>query len=70
MGTSHYVLDVGDRCRSVKPIRVFNHVIPAGTAFTVRKKYWGYELESDPCGRCGVTLIAHRVPTTSVEPVT
>lgn len=51
----------GKKVKSTREIANGLGALPAGTTFTILRKYAGLELESDPCAHCGVQLRITRV---------
>jgi hypothetical protein len=47
---------------SLVPLRNSIAELPAGTVFTIYRKYNGFKLESLPCERCGIKLQITHVP--------
>lgn len=41
--------------------------IPYGTECVVRRNYAGLSLKSDPCARCGVSILINSVPESAVR---
>lgn len=57
----------GRRVRARRRLGNSLGAVPAGTELTVRRKYGGLELVTDPCPACGVELRITRVPVDDVE---
>jgi len=62
-----YRFNVGDVVRSRREMRNGYAVLPAGTLFTVRRRFSGYDLDSHPCDRCGVQIRISRVGDAALE---
>ena len=56
----------GARVKSIRPISTHSAKMPAGTVFTVRRKFKGFELVSDPCPHCGVKFRVQQTPYNDV----
>ena len=62
-----YRFNVGDVIRSRREMRNGYAVLPAGTLFTVRRRFSGYDLDSHPCDKCGVQIRISRVDDDALE---
>lgn len=67
MGRRRYRFNVGDVVRSRREMRNGYAVLPAGTLFTVHRRFSGYDLKSHPCDKCGVQIRINRVEDGAVE---
>lgn len=63
-----YRFKVGDVVRSLREMRNGRAILPAGTLFTVHRRFSGYDLESHPCDKCGVQIRMTRVDDGALEP--
>lgn len=57
---------IGMRVQSVQELGNSIGKLEAGTYFTIVGKRAGLDLESDPCGTCGICLRVTRVPPGAV----
>ena len=63
-----YRFRVGDVVRSTsREMRNVHAVFPAGTLFTVSRRYGGYHLDAHPCTKCGIQLRITRIPDGALE---
>ncbi len=62
-----YRFKIGDVVSSRREMRNGYAILPAGTLFTVRRRFGGYDLDSHPCDRCGVQLRMTRVDDRHVD---
>ncbi len=62
-----YRFKVGDVVRSTREMRNGYAVLPAGTLFTVTRRFSGYNLDSHPCTKCGIQIRINRVFDDSLE---
>lgn len=56
----------GQRVRSLVPLRNHYAEVPAGTFFTVTKKWGTLSLISDACPTCGISFVITDVPVEDV----
>jgi hypothetical protein len=59
----------GTRVRTKRALSNGYFTIPVGAVCTILKKYNGFEIETDPCGTCGVKVRVSRVPHQAVEAI-
>ncbi|MDD5512895.1 MAG: hypothetical protein PHD09_03930 [Candidatus Omnitrophica bacterium] len=52
---------VGRRCENIVPLSNGRYRIPAGVTWTIKRKWKGFDLESDPCSCCGVSVFITEV---------
>lgn len=57
----------GRQVRSLCPLRNGLGEQPAGTVYTIERKWKGFSLISEPCGHCGLRLSMTEVPYEDVE---
>lgn len=57
----------GTKVKARRPIESGRYSLPAGTIFTVERKYSGFKLRSDPCDECGGQMKVRKVPPRALE---
>lgn len=57
----------GKKVKSLVEIQNGWATLPAGTIFTVKRKWAGLELISDPCDHCGLKVSITKVPYDYIE---
>ncbi len=57
----------GKKVKSLVELKNSWASLPAGTIFTVERKWAGLQLRSDPCEHCGMRLYITKVPYESLE---
>jgi hypothetical protein len=57
----------GVKVRSLRALRNGWAEMPAGTIFTITRKFSGFDLESDPCEHCGIKMRISRVQPQDLE---
>lgn len=62
-----YRFKVGDVVRSRREMQNARAILPAGTLFTVKRRFSGYDLDSHPCDKCGVQMRITRVDDGALE---
>lgn len=62
-----YRFKVGDVVCSRREMRNGYAILPAGTLFTVKRRFSGYDLDAHPCDKCGVQIRINRVDDGALE---
>ena len=58
---------IGRKVKSLVPFRSGMFKFPVGITLTIRRKYGGFELITDPCPHCGVAAYINKVRPRDVE---
>lgn len=58
---------IGRKVKSLRPMSNGRYRFPAGMTFTIKRKYGGFELLSDPCPHCGIQAFINRVKPDAVD---
>lgn len=58
---------VGRKVKSLRSMSNGLYRFPVGMTFTIRRKYGGFELLSDPCPHCGIQAVINKVEPQAVN---
>ena len=58
---------IGRKVRTLRELRNYWGMIPAGTVCAVDDNHSGLRLATEPCDHCGVKIYISRVPESDVE---
>lgn len=57
----------GRKVRTLVPLRNGSGEIPAGTVATIKRKWGGFGLSTEPCPCCGIRFYISKIPHHAVE---